>query len=95
VSNNISKLKSTVMDKCTSLHLVVLHFFLEDYVRRFPDFTEGMVAIFVDITERSKLNFKEIITLILGNQSLVMSFKKDRVGSTDLSHIQYLLCDLK
>jgi hypothetical protein len=57
------------------------------YKLRFPDFAQGMVAVIVNITEHSKRNFKEIITLILGNQSLVMSLKKERVGNTDSSHI--------
>jgi len=58
------------------------------YKLRLPDFAQGIVAIFVNITECSKRNFKEIITLILRNQSLVTSLKKERVGNTDSSHIQ-------
>jgi len=43
------------MDIFLSMHLEVLHFFLEImYKLRFPDVAQGMVTIFVNITERSK-----------------------------------------
>jgi len=58
------------------------------YKLRLLDIAQGMVAIFVSITECTKRNFKEILTLILGNRSLVMSLKKERVENTDSSHIQ-------